>query len=77
MAMLGGDKCLIEAHNRAVGTAIKLIEAMASTRVMTKGRSETQLTGNRVMAFLPRYQSRPGAAVAYTRRSGQHRSAWR
>lgn len=32
MAMLGGDKRLIEAHNRAVETAIKQIEAMASTR---------------------------------------------
>ena len=58
MAMLGGDKRLIEAHNRAVETAIKQIEAMASTRVMTEGRSETQLTGNLVMALFNHDTSR-------------------
>lgn len=47
MAMLGGDKRLIEAHNQAVDFAVRQVEALASTRVMTDGQSETVLTGNR------------------------------
>jgi len=58
MAMLGGDKRLIEAHNRAVETALKQVEAMASTRVMTDGKSVTQLTGNLVMALFNHDTSR-------------------
>ena len=50
MAMLGGDKRLIEAHNRAVDVALKQVEALASTRVMRDGVSETVLTGNLVIA---------------------------
>ncbi|GCO18071.1 hypothetical protein BvCms2894_01143 [Escherichia coli] len=34
MAMLGGDKRLIEAHNQAVDFAVRQVEALASTRVM-------------------------------------------
>lgn len=49
MAMLGGDKRLIEAHNQAVDFAVRQVEALASTRVMTDGQSETVLTGNLVM----------------------------
>lgn len=50
MAMLGGDKRLIEAHNRAVDVALKQVEALASTRVMRDGVSETVLTGNLAIA---------------------------
>lgn len=50
MAMLGGDKRLIEAHNRAVDVALKQVEALASTRTMRDGVSETVLTGNLVIA---------------------------
>ncbi|MGD2493081.1 MobF family relaxase [Escherichia coli] len=46
MAMLGGDKRLIDAHNQAVDFAVRQVEALASTRVMTDGQSETVLTGN-------------------------------
>lgn len=52
MAMLGGDKRLIEAHNQAVDFAVRQVEALASTRVMTDGQSETVLTGNLVMHCL-------------------------
>ena len=45
MAMLGGDKRLIDAHNQAVDFAVRQVEALASTRVMTDGQSETVLTG--------------------------------
>lgn len=48
MAMLGGDKRLIDAHNQAVDFAVRQVEALASTRVMTDGQSETVLTGNLV-----------------------------
>ncbi|ENI2210342.1 fertility inhibition protein FinO [Escherichia coli] len=47
MAMLGGDKRLIDAHNQAVDFAVRQVEALASTRVMTDGQSETVLTGKR------------------------------
>ena len=39
-------------------TALKQVEAMASTRVMTEGKSETQLTGNLVMALFNHDTSR-------------------
>ncbi|ELX0267509.1 conjugative relaxase [Escherichia coli] len=39
MAMLGGDKRLIDAHNQAVDFAVRQVEALASTRVMTDGRT--------------------------------------
>ncbi len=52
MAMLGGDKRLIEAHNQAVDFAVRQVEALASTRVMTDGQSETVLTGNLVAGLV-------------------------
>lgn len=50
MAMLGGDRRLIDAHNRAVDVALKQAEALASTRSMRNGVSETVLTGNLIIA---------------------------
>ncbi|MGY0154217.1 conjugative transfer relaxase/helicase TraI (plasmid) [Edwardsiella tarda] len=50
MAMLGGDRRLIDAHNRAVDVALKQAEALASTRTMRDGVSETVLTGNLIIA---------------------------
>lgn len=50
MAMLGGDKRLIDAHNQAVTEAVRQLETLAATRVMTDGKSETVLTGNLVVA---------------------------
>ncbi|HAI1511689.1 TPA: conjugative relaxase [Escherichia coli] len=58
MAMLGGDKRLIDAHNQAVNFAVRQVEALASTRVMTDGQSETVLTGNMVMALFNHDTSR-------------------
>ncbi|HBT6883792.1 TPA: conjugative relaxase, partial [Klebsiella pneumoniae] len=46
LAMLGGDKRLIDAHNRAVTVALNQVESLASTRVKKDGVSETVLTGN-------------------------------
>ncbi|MBD3703741.1 relaxase domain-containing protein [Klebsiella pneumoniae] len=48
--MLGGDKRLIDAHNRAVTEAVRQLETLAATRVMTDGKSETVLTGNLIVA---------------------------
>ncbi|EIY5107323.1 conjugative relaxase, partial [Klebsiella quasipneumoniae] len=50
MAMLGGDKRLIDAHNQAVTEAVRQLETLAATRVMTDGKSETVLTGNLMVA---------------------------
>ena len=50
MAMLGGDKRLIDAHNQAVTEAVRQLETLAATRVMTDGKSETVLTGNLIVA---------------------------
>ncbi|AIM24249.1 conjugative transfer relaxase/helicase TraI [Serratia sp. SCBI] len=58
MAMLGGDKRLIAAHNHAVEVAVREIEKMASTRVMEGGVSETKLTGNLVVALFNHDTSR-------------------
>ncbi|EAM8425625.1 conjugative relaxase, partial [Salmonella enterica] len=58
MAMLGGDKRLTEAHNQAVDIAVRQVEALASTRIMTDGQSETVLSGNLVMALFNHDTSR-------------------
>ncbi|WP_148722545.1 MobF family relaxase, partial [Klebsiella pneumoniae] len=50
MAMLGGDKRLIDAHNQAVTEAVRQLETLAATRAMTDGKSETVLTGNLIVA---------------------------
>lgn len=50
LAMLGGDKRLVDAHNRAVTEAVKQLETLTATRVMADGKSETVLTGNLIVA---------------------------
>ena len=50
LAMLGGDKRLIDAHNRAVTVALNQVESLASTRVQKDGVSETVLTNNLIIA---------------------------
>ncbi|HGV9240608.1 TPA: conjugative transfer relaxase/helicase TraI [Klebsiella aerogenes] len=50
LAMLGGDKRLIDAHNRAVTVALNQMESLAGTRVQKDGVSETVLTGNLIIA---------------------------
>jgi conjugative transfer relaxase protein TraI len=50
MVLMGGDTRLLQAHHRAVTVALNALEKMASTRVMTKGVSHTELTGNLVIA---------------------------
>ncbi|MEN4128679.1 conjugative transfer relaxase/helicase TraI [Serratia marcescens] len=58
LAMLGGDKRLIAAHNHAVEVALREVEKLASTRSMTEGVSETKLTGNLVVALFNHDTSR-------------------
>lgn len=50
LAMLGGDKRLIDAHNQAVTEAVRQVETLAVTRVMTEGVKETVMTGNLIVA---------------------------
>lgn len=58
MALPGGDKRLVAAHNRAVEVALREVEKLASTRSMTAGVSETKLTGNLVVAMFNHDTSR-------------------
>lgn len=58
MALLGGDKRLIEAHNKAVEVALGQVERLAAVRSMTDGKSETVLTGNIIAALFNHDTSR-------------------
>lgn len=81
MAILGGDKRLIEAHNQAVDFAVRQVEALASTRVMTDGQSETVLTGNLVMALFNHDTSRDQEPQLHTHAAvanvTQHNGEWK
>lgn len=81
MAMLGGDKRLIEAHNQAVDFAVRQVEALASTRVMTDGQSETVLTGNLVMVLFNHDTSRDQEPQLHTHavvaNVTQHNGEWK
>ena len=50
MAVVGGDKRLIEAHARAVIEALKELEAHAATRVRQDGANADRTTGNLAIA---------------------------
>ncbi|WP_105228519.1 conjugative transfer relaxase/helicase TraI [Escherichia albertii] len=79
--MLGGDKRLIDAHNQAVDFAVRQVEALASTRVMTDGQSETVLTGNLVMALFNHDTSRDQEPQLHTHtvvaNVTQHNGEWK
>ncbi len=81
MTMLGGDKRLIDAHNQAVDFAVRQVEALASTRVMTDGQSETVLTGNLVMALFNHDTSRDQEPQLHTHavvaNVTQHNGEWK
>ncbi|HHL9704603.1 TPA: conjugative transfer relaxase/helicase TraI [Escherichia coli] len=81
MAMPGGDKRLINAHNQAVDFAVRQVEALASTRVMTDGQSETVLTGNLVMALFNHDTSRDQEPQLHTHavvaNVTQHNGEWK
>lgn len=51
MALIGGDRRFIDAHNRAVDMAMKEVEALVSTRITEGGQTQTVLTGNMVAAL--------------------------
>ncbi len=51
MALIGGDRRFIDAHNRAVDTVMKEVEALASARITERGQTQTVLTGNIVAAL--------------------------
>src|SRR5215831_4183717 len=50
MAQLAGDDRFIEAHQKAVGEALKEMESYAATRVRQDGANEDRTTGNLVIA---------------------------
>jgi conjugative relaxase-like TrwC/TraI family protein len=50
MAILGGDKRLMDAHERAVAVVLAEIESHAATRIRQEGANEDRITGNLVLA---------------------------
>lgn len=58
MALVVGDERFLAAHQRAVSVAMKEVEALASTRIMTDGVSRTEATGNIVAALYTHDTSR-------------------
>ncbi|MGH3430553.1 MAG: MobF family relaxase, partial [Mycobacteriales bacterium] len=50
MAALGDDDRLVRAHQQAVETALRELEASAAARVRIEGANENRVTGNLVMA---------------------------
>ncbi|MEI7412167.1 conjugative transfer relaxase/helicase TraI [Pectobacterium aroidearum] len=81
MAMLGGDKRLLDAHNRAVSEAVRQVEGLASTRVMENGQRETVMTGNLVMALFNHDTSRDQEPQLHTHavvaNVTQHEGEWK
>ncbi len=58
MATLGGDKRLLQAHQKAVDDALKELETHAETRVRLGGAQSDRATGNLVIAIYPHNTSR-------------------
>jgi conjugative relaxase-like TrwC/TraI family protein len=50
MALVAQDKRLVEAHDRAVGTALNELEQFAATRVHEGGQISDRMTGNIIAA---------------------------
>ena len=50
LAALGEDPRLIEAHQKAVGEALRELESQAATRVRQNGANEDRTTGNLILA---------------------------
>jgi len=51
LALIGGDRRFIDAHNEAVNVAMKEVEALGSARITEGGQTQTVLTGNIVAAL--------------------------
>jgi len=58
MALVGGDNRFIDAHNRAMGVAMKEVEGLVSARITAEGKTDTVLTGNMVAALFNHDTSR-------------------
>jgi conjugative relaxase-like TrwC/TraI family protein len=50
LALIGGDERIVDAHNRAVKTAMNELERFAETRVRSRGECSDRPTGNVVAA---------------------------
>ena len=57
-AFVGKDERILEAHSRAVKTAVREFEAFAATRVRTSGAQSDRLTGNFAAALFTHDTSR-------------------
>ena len=57
-ALVGGDERILEAHTRAVRSALKEFEAFAATRVRTRKSVSDRITGNFVASLFTHDTSR-------------------
>src|SRR5262249_513771 len=57
-ALVGGDRAIVEAHNKAVGAAVALMEGYVGARKKVGGNSHRELTGNLVAAAFQHELSR-------------------
>ncbi|PAV02545.1 hypothetical protein CBG25_10265 [Arsenophonus sp. ENCA] len=51
LALVEGNTAVLDAHKQAVASALKEIENISSTRTMTKGVTQTEMTGNTIAAL--------------------------
>lgn len=51
LALVEGNAAVLDAHKQAVLSALKEIESVTSTRSMTKGVTQTEITGNAIAAL--------------------------
>lgn len=65
MALVGGDKRLVEAHRKAACAAFKEMERFAQTQVSVGKGKEREYTGNLMGGVQPRHQPGVGPPVAH------------
>ncbi|WP_026822866.1 MobF family relaxase [Arsenophonus nasoniae] len=51
LALVEGNTAVLDAHKKAVASALKEIENISSTRTMTKGVTQTEMTSNTIAAL--------------------------
>ncbi|HGJ5879758.1 MAG TPA: MobF family relaxase, partial [Arsenophonus nasoniae] len=80
MALVAGDKQLLEAHNKAVEVALSQAEKFASARTMSEGQKQTVLTDNLIAVLFNHYTSRDVDPQLHTHsvviNATQHNEKW-
>ncbi|WGM17767.1 conjugative transfer relaxase/helicase TraI (plasmid) [Arsenophonus nasoniae] len=80
MALVAGDKRLLEAHNKAVEVALSQAEKFASARTMSEGQKQTVLTDNLIAVLFNHDTSRDVDPQLHTHsvviNATQHNEKW-